>query len=83
MTTRFTNSAVRQLSRLERNIQKRITDKLEFYCSQDQPLSFAERVTDSRFGDWRFRVGEYRVLFDVEGDELVVLAVGHRREIYR
>jgi len=29
------------------------------------------------------RIGDYRVIFDVEGDELVVLRVGHRREIYR
>jgi len=83
MTVRFTNAAFRQFARLEKNIQERIVEKLEFYCSQDQPLKYAERLTDSRFGKWRFRIGEYRVLYDVEGDEIVVLAVGHRREIYR
>ena len=83
MTLRFTNSAFRQLSRLERNIQKRIAGKLEFYCLQEKPLKYAEPLTNSRFGEWRFRIGEYRVLFDVEADEIVVLAVGHRREIYR
>ena len=83
MTLRFTNAAFRQLSRFERNIQKRITEKLEFYCSQDQPLQYAERLSDSRFGEWRFRIGEYRALFDVAEDEIVLLAIGHRREIYR
>ena len=83
MKTRFTKTAFRQLSRLERNIQKRIAEKLEYYCSQDEPLNFAERLTDHRFGEWRFRIGEYRVLFDVEAGEIVILAVGHRRQIYR
>jgi len=83
MKIRFAKAAFRQLSRLERHIQKRITEKLDYYCSQDEPLNFAERLTDHRFGEWRFRIGEYRVLFDVEADEIVVLAVGHRREIYR
>ena len=83
MTFRFTKGAFRQLSRLDQITQKRIIEKLDFYCSQDQPLKYAERLTDSRFGEWRFRIGEYRALFDVKADEIVVLAVGHRREIYR
>ena len=83
MTLRFTNVGFRQLSRLDESVQKRIIQKLEFYCSQNQPLKYAERLTDPRFGEWRFRIGEYRVLFDVEAEEIVVLAVGHGREIYR
>ena len=83
MTLRFTNRAFRQLSRLERNLQERIVEKLEFYCSQDRPLQFAEKLQDPRFGQWRFRIGEYRALFDVETETILILAVGHRRDIYK
>jgi len=83
MTLRFTNAAFRQLSRLESSFQKRILEKLEFYCSQDQPLHFSEKLRDSRFGQWRFRIGEYRALFDVETETILILAVGHRRDIYK
>jgi len=83
MTLDFSASALRQLSSLDINVQKRIAEKLKFYSSQTQPLRFAEKLTDSRFGQWRFRIGEYRALFDVESDRIVVLAVGHRKEIYR
>jgi len=41
------------------------------------------RLTDPRIGTYRFRVGDYRVIFDVEGNEIIVLRVGHRREIYK
>jgi mRNA interferase RelE/StbE len=34
-------------------------------------------------GEYRFRIGDYRVIFDIEGNEIVVLRVGHRREIYK
>jgi mRNA interferase RelE/StbE len=34
-------------------------------------------------GAYRFRIGDYRVVFDLEGDEIVILRVGHRRDIYR
>lgn len=83
MTLRFTNAAFRQLSRLERNIQRRVVEKLEFYCLKDQPLQFAEKLRDPRFGQWRFRIGEYRALFDVENAKIVILSIGHRRDIYK
>lgn len=83
MTLVFSVAAFRQLSRLDKNVQQRIVKKLNFYCSQEDPLNYAEKLVDSRFGQWRFRIGDYRVLFDVANDEITVLAVGHRKEIYR
>jgi mRNA interferase RelE/StbE len=50
---------------------------------EEDPLIHAEKLIDSRFGTYRFRVGAYRVIFDLEGNDLVVLRVGHRKEIYR
>ncbi|MBC8254135.1 MAG: type II toxin-antitoxin system RelE/ParE family toxin [Ardenticatenia bacterium] len=40
-------------------------------------------MTDSKLGTYRFRVGDYRVIFDVEDDKVIILRVGHRRDIYR
>lgn len=79
----FTHSAFRQLKKLDSGIQKRIHQKLEFYISQKSPLSFAEPIQDSRFGDWKFRIGDYRVLFDVKQNMITILSVGHRRDIYK
>jgi mRNA interferase RelE/StbE len=46
-------------------------------------MKHAERIKDPRLGSYRFKIGDYKVIFDLEGDEIVVLRVGHRREIYR
>ena len=79
----FTRSAFRQFQKLDRTIQKRIDEKLRFYLSHKNPLKFAEPLKDFRFGSWRFRIGDYRILFDVEKDIIIVLKVGHRKEIYK
>jgi mRNA interferase RelE/StbE len=79
----FTRSAFRQLKKLDRKIQKRIINKLKFFASQKNPLQFAEPLRDRRFGQFRFRIGDYRVIFDVEKEKIIILKVGHRKDIYR
>ena len=79
----FAQSAFRQFRKLDRFLQKRIDEKLSFFISQKNPLQFAEPIKDPRFGDWKFRVGDYRVLFDIEGDKIIVLKIGHRKDIYK
>jgi len=46
-------------------------------------LRFSEKLSDPILGEYRFGIGDYRVVFDIEGDEIIVLRVGHRREIYK
>ena len=79
----FTRSAFRQFQKLERSVQKRIDGKLRFYISQQNPLKFAESLQDSKFGNFRFRIGDYRIIFDVEGNKIIILKVGHRKDIYK
>lgn len=83
MTYSFKPPALKQLEKLSKNVQKRIIKKLDFYCSQKAPLEFAEHLIDKRLGSYRFRIGEYRVVFDVDGNQIIIILVGHRREIYR
>lgn len=83
METHFSHSAFRELHKLPKPLQERIINKLEFYLSQKKPLEFAEKLTDRQDGSWRFRVGEYRIVFDVAGGTIEVLRVGHRKDIYK
>jgi mRNA interferase RelE/StbE len=77
----YTKRADKDIQRLDSKIKERISRTLLRY--HEDPLRYAEKLTDSRLGTYRFRIGDYRVIFDIEGDEIVVLRVGHRREIYR
>ncbi len=77
------NKAAKELDKLTPSLRNKILLKLKFYSSQNNPLDFAERLTDHQFSDWRFRIGEYRILFDVEKDKILILKVGHRKDIYK
>jgi len=43
----------------------------------------ARRLTNTDLGQFRLRVGDWRIVFDIDGSFVVVLRIGHRREIYR
>lgn len=75
--------AAKEIDKLPSKIRKRILEKLKFYSSQRNPLRFAERLRDRRFGEYRFRIGDYRILFDVDTKKIIVLKVGHRKDIYK
>ena len=79
----FTDRALKQLEKLPRDVQARIIKKLDFYCLQKSPLDFAEPLTDRELGSYRFRIGDWRVVFDIEEGQIIVLLVGNRRDIYR
>ena len=81
MRVQFTSTADEQLDRLPRRLQKRIVDKLELYSQQPDPLKFAEPLTGSN--EYRFRIGDYRVIFEVLHDTLWVTAIKRRDEAYR
>lgn len=79
----FKRKAVKEVEKLPPRIRKRILEKLKFYSLQENPLRFAEKLKDQRFGEYRFRIGDYRALFDLKSRKIIILKVGHRRDIYR
>lgn len=82
----FVENAENDLAILDPKIAGRILEKLEWFIGTPNPLRFAERLTDSPYGEYRFRVGDYRILFDVNARGvitiLVILRIKHRREAY-
>lgn len=76
-------SAEKDFSRLDSEVQSRVVKKLEFFISSPNPIDFAETLTHRETGQYRFRVGNYRIIFDLEDDVLIILTIRHRREVYR
>lgn len=48
------------------------------------PRSFGKGLTANRLGQWRYRVGNYRLIAEIEDEQITILIlnVGHRRDIY-
>jgi len=79
----FSARARKEWSRLEHSVQTQLRKKMAFYLQSGQPLLFAETLKDNSLGKFRFRIGDYRVIFDIADDNILVLRVGHRKDIYK
>ena len=77
----YTHRAVRDIEVLDPLARKRLGKKLE--ALKQNPRRTAQKLIDSKLGQYRWRIGDYRVIFDLHGEKVVILRVGHRREIYR
>lgn len=62
-------------------MRKRLKKALEKLS--ESPAEYSTKLINHKIGDYRFRIGDHRVIFDLVGDEIVVLMVGHRRDINR
>lgn len=78
----FTKNGRKDLKKLSPEIQKRIIKKLEFFSSQENPLAFSKPLIDLPPATHRFRVGDYRIAFYVEGETIYIERIRHRREVY-
>ncbi len=81
----FTESARKELKKLDKYTQKIILlwlNKNLHGC--ENPRIQGKALTADRVGQWRYRIGDYRVIAKIEDDRLIILviALGHRREIY-
>jgi mRNA interferase RelE/StbE len=86
-TVELSAEADRQLSKLDTSQAKRILKFLyERVARLDDPRSLGQALHGSQLGEfWKYRVGDYRLICKLEDNRLVVLVLrlGHRREIYR
>jgi mRNA interferase RelE/StbE len=83
----FQHRAVKQLGKLAKQDANRIVSFLaDRVVQDDNPRQTGAALQGSELGSfWRYRVGDYRIICDIQDHKLVVLVVeiGHRREIYR
>ena len=79
----FTRQSRKQLDQLPATIKKRIIKRL--LALEDNPQPSTAKKLSGQEQLWRVRVGDYRIIYQIQGDILVVLVlrIAHRREAYR
>ena len=72
------------IRKLDKAIARRIVLYLEELLTLDDPRQRGRGLTGNRAGYWRYRIGDYRVLAQVQNEHLIVIAlhVGHRSTVY-
>ena len=77
----YKKSVAKDLKRINKQSAKRILDKLDEDLVED-PERFPA-LTGPFAGLRKFRVGDYRVIFVIVNDEILILRVQHRKDVYR
>ena len=80
---RFTPKAAKQVEKLDAAVAKRIRSFLEQKLARlENPRSLGKKLVNEEF--WRYRVGDYRILTNIDDDQILILIVevAHRREVY-
>jgi mRNA interferase RelE/StbE len=76
-------AAVRQLRKLDGTALRRVQAAIELLAEEPRPSGAKKLVGGD--GEWRVRTGDYRIVYEINDGVLLLLvvAVGHRREIYQ
>ena len=78
----YTKRAVKDIRRLDPKVKERLQKTLEKF--REAPFEESvQKLSNPEFGTYRLRIGDYRVIFDVDGNKLIILRLGHRKDIYR
>ena len=77
---RYSKKAQKQIKKLDKSVQ---IDK--HIDGSDNPRQFGKGLSGNHAREWRYRIGDYRLICDIEDDKLIILALefGHRRDIYK
>lgn len=85
MAIDFSAPAQKQFGKLDQSARKKITHYLEMRIeSAENPRCFGKPLSGDLAGLWRYRIGDYRLICNIQDHELVVLVlkVGYRRNVY-
>ena len=81
----FTEKALKDLKKLDRHTAALILGWIRKNLENcENPRVFGKALTADKKGQWCYRIGDYRLLAQIKDDKIIILIlnIGHRREIY-
>nr|CRY96046.1 hypothetical protein [uncultured prokaryote] len=84
MKVEYSESALKQLKKLDGQFQRAIIQEMNEIATLDDPRQKGKALKANLSGLWRYRVGDYRVICDIQDAKILitVLRVGHRKNVY-
>jgi mRNA interferase RelE/StbE len=80
-TLLYTRTAGKDIQKINVATRKKLGLKLKKL--ETNPLGLSKKLSNSPIGHYRYRIGDYRIIFNIVGQTIVILRVRHRREVYR
>jgi mRNA interferase RelE/StbE len=85
-TIEYTRSAKNQVKKLDKTVARRILDFMDNRVAKhEDPRTLGKALTGSLGTLWRYRIGDYRIICEIQHStvRILVVRIGHRREVYR
>ena len=82
-TLLFTKQSFEDIKKLDSTVKRQIKKKILHFSQVSDIKVVAKKLHDFDGGEYRIRVGDYRVIFDLDKHVLVILRIQHRKDIYR
>lgn len=84
MKVEYSESALKQLKKLDGQFQRAIIQEMNEIATLEDPRQRGKALKANLSGLWRYRVGDYRVICDIQDAKILitVLRVGHRKNVY-
>ena len=77
----LTSRALKDLKNINEQNKKKIILKLKEFLVN--PFLYSRKLSNPKIGTYRFRIGNFRVIFDIDGENIIVLRIGNRKDIYK
>ncbi len=79
----FTKESVKDIEKLDQTIKKQLYKKLLYFKELDDIKVVAKKLQNRDTGEYRLRVGNFRIIFDLDKHTIIVLRIQHRKDVYR
>lgn len=85
MTVVFAEKAKKKFLKLDKPVQRQIQTFIVKLQGMSDPRTSGKALVGNFSGMWRYRVGDYRLVCEIEDDRILatVLHIAHRKEVYR
>jgi mRNA interferase RelE/StbE len=79
----LTTTALKDLDSIDQFEREKILKKIEFFKTVEKINAYSKKLENSKIGDYKLRVGNYRLIYDSEKDLIIITKIDHRKDIYK
>ena len=82
----YTSQAIKSLKKFDKHVRKILKDWIEEnLINTTNPRKHGKGLKGDKSGQWRYRVGDYRILAEIQDNKVVILIIniGHRKDVYK
>ncbi|MGV3022336.1 type II toxin-antitoxin system RelE family toxin [Streptococcus suis] len=81
----YSKRAQRQIRKMDKQVQRLLFAWIDKHLDgTENPRQHGKGLIDNRANEWGYRIGDYRLIYDIQEDKLVILALefGYRKDVY-